>query len=112
MEIFGEYLKYTAPNYLEAGHMTPRIFISSTIYDFRDLRSCLKFYFERYGYQVQLSEFNDFRKKLDLSSYDACFDSIQSSDYFILLIGARVGGFFNKTDKIMFKVPKKNTRYG
>ena len=43
----------------------PKIFISSTIYDFKYLRSSLKYWFEELGYNVQLSEFNDFKKDLD-----------------------------------------------
>ncbi|MCK5581706.1 MAG: DUF4062 domain-containing protein [Candidatus Omnitrophica bacterium] len=78
----------------------PKIFISSTIYDFQDLRSSLKFWLEEFGYQVQLSEFNDFEKNLEKNSYEACLDSIKKSQYFILFIGSRVGGFYNQKDKI------------
>lgn len=38
----------------------PVVFISSTIYDFRDLRSALKFWLEEFGYEVMASEWNDF----------------------------------------------------
>ena len=38
----------------------PKIFISSTIYDFQDLRSALKYWFKEYGYEARLSEYNDF----------------------------------------------------
>jgi hypothetical protein len=30
----------------------PKVFVSSTIYDFRDLRSALKLWLEEYGYDV------------------------------------------------------------
>lgn len=73
----------------------PKIFISSTIFDFRDLRSSIKYYLESLGYDVQLSEFNDFEKDLNLNSYNACLKSIENSDYFILFIGGRVGGWFD-----------------
>ena len=75
--------------------MNAKIFISSTIHDFRDLRSSLKFHFENFGYTVQLSEYNDFKKPLDVNSYQACLESIKESDYFILLIGSRVGGYYD-----------------
>lgn len=78
----------------------PKIFISSTIYDFKDLRSTLKYWLEQLGYEVLLSEFNDFTKQLDENSYEACLQSISRCDYFILLIGARVGGYYNRTKKI------------
>ena len=80
--------------------MKPKIFISSTIYDFKDLRSSLKYYLEGLGYQVLLSEYNDFTKNINLNTYKACLNTINESDYFILLIGSRVGGFFNKEKNI------------
>lgn len=78
----------------------PTFFISSTIYDFHDLRSALKFYLEENGCEVLASEFNDFTKPLDTHSYEACLQSIQSADYFILLIGNRVGGWYDKPNEI------------
>lgn len=78
----------------------PTFFISSTIYDFRDLRSALKFHLEEQGCKVLASEYNDFEKPLDKHSYDACLQAIHSADYFILLIGTRVGGWYDKVDQI------------
>lgn len=78
----------------------PTFFISSTIYDFRDLRSALKYYFEENGCKVLASEFNDFNKPLDKHSYEACLNSIHSADYFLLLIGSRVGGWYDKGAKV------------
>lgn len=78
----------------------PTFFISSTIYDFSDLRSALKFYLERLGCEVLASEFNDFRKGIDEHSYQACLNSIHRADYFILLVGSRVGGWFDEGERI------------
>jgi hypothetical protein len=78
----------------------PTFFISSTIYDFRDVRSALKFFLEEQGCKVLASEFNDFEKDLDLHSYEACLQTIHSADYFVLLIGGRVGGWYDKSRKI------------
>ena len=78
----------------------PKIFVSSTIYDFSDLRSSIKYYLESLGYEVLLSEYNDFEKELDLNSYEACLRTIENCQYFILLVGSRVGGFYNKGLKI------------
>jgi hypothetical protein len=78
----------------------PTFFVSSTIYDFRDLRSALKFYLEEQGCKVLASEFNDFEKPLDMHSYDACLQAIHVADYFVLLIGARVGGWYDETNQI------------
>lgn len=78
----------------------PTFFISSTIFDFRDLRSAIKFYLEEQGCKVLASEFNDFQKPLDRHSYEACLAAIDLADYFILLIGARVGGWFDQEKRI------------
>ncbi len=78
----------------------PRVFVSSTVFDFRDLRSALRFWLTELGYDAQLSDFNDFAKPLDTDSYNACLKTIEDADYFVLLIGSRVGGWFNETEKI------------
>lgn len=89
----------------------PAIFISSTIYDFRDLRSALKFWLEQLGYEVMLSEFNDFNKPLDENSYIACLKSIERANYFILLIGARTGGLFDVAQKVSITRTEYRTAY-
>ena len=89
----------------------PKVFISSTIYDFRDLRSALKYYLESLGYEVMMSDFNDFTKKLDLNSFKACLDTINQMDYFILLVGSRVGGFYDAVNKISITQMEYRTAY-
>ncbi|VVE88399.1 DUF4062 domain-containing protein [Pandoraea bronchicola] len=78
----------------------PTVFISSTIYDFHDLRSSLKFYLEEQGFTVLASEFNDFKKPLDTHSYEACLEAVGLADYFILLVGSRVGGWYDEPNRI------------
>jgi hypothetical protein len=78
----------------------PRIFVSSTIYDFGDLRSALKLWLEGFGYDALLSELNDFPQTPDANSYESCLKAIDASDYFILLIGRRVGGWYNQEQRI------------
>lgn len=78
----------------------PTFFLSSTIYDFRDLRSAIKFSLEERGCRVLASEFNDFGGTLDQHSYDACLTNIEQADYFVLLIGARVGGWYDAANRI------------
>lgn len=78
----------------------PSIFISSTIFDFEDLRSALKQWLEEQGYEVLLSEANDFPVERSTDSYQACLNAIDRCDYFILFIGSRVGGLFDKNEEI------------
>jgi len=78
----------------------PAFFLSSTIYDFRDLRSAIKFHLEEQGCRVLASEYNDFLKPLDVHSYEACLHAIEQVDYFVLFIGTHVGGWFNLEERI------------
>lgn len=72
----------------------PKVFISSTIYDFSDLRSALKYWLNELGFDAQLSECNDFQKDVTINSYEACLHSVSECDYFVLLIGTRKGGIY------------------
>ncbi|OCJ65505.1 hypothetical protein A6U97_27680 [Agrobacterium tumefaciens] len=78
----------------------PTFFLSSTIYDFRDLRSAIKFSLESRGCRVLASEFNDFAVDPAAHSYEACLKNIEAADYFVLLIGSRVGGWYDKANRI------------
>ncbi|PKN73368.1 MAG: hypothetical protein CVU50_03505 [Candidatus Cloacimonetes bacterium HGW-Cloacimonetes-3] len=78
----------------------PTVFISSTIYDLKDLRSSLRWWFEKSGFRVLLSESNDFPVEPNASSYKACISAIQSTDVFVLLIGNRVGGMYDSSNRI------------
>lgn len=64
------------------------------------MRSAIKYYLEEQGCTVLASEYNDFSKPLDVHSYEACLRSIEQADYFILLIGTRVGGWFDPEKRI------------
>ena len=78
----------------------PTIFLSSTVYDFGDLRSALKDYLELRGCRVLASEFTDFPRPLDAHSYQACLDTIEQADIFVLFIGRRVGGFLDQIERV------------
>ena len=73
--------------------MKPRIFISSTIADFLDLRSALKWALEREGYEVLLSEYTDFLVKPEKGTIGSCLEAVKTSDYFLLLVGGRRGSW-------------------
>jgi len=78
----------------------PTFFLSSTIFDFKDLRSAIKYALEARGCEVLASEFNDFTVDSSSHSYEACLTNIAKADYFVLLIGTRVGGWFDKRNRI------------
>jgi len=78
----------------------PTFFISSTVWDFADLRSAIKYTLESRGCTVLASEYSDFRKPLDKNSYEACLRAIEQADYFILLIGSRIGGWYDQNARV------------
>jgi hypothetical protein len=69
----------------------PRVFISSTVSDFADLRSAAKYWLEQLGFDVQASNFSDFEHEPDLAALDACYEGVRASDLYLLFIGARQG---------------------
>jgi len=77
----------------------PRVFISSTIHDFADLRDALRFWLEELGFEVQLSEHTDFERCPEAGTFEACFEAIRESDYYLLLIGKRRGSWYKEADR-------------
>jgi Domain of unknown function (DUF4062) len=89
----------------------PTFFLSSTIYDFRDLRGAIKFTLEARGCRVLASEFNDFAENLDKHSYEACLTNIEQADYYILLVGSRVGGWYDEPNRVSITQQEYRTAY-
>jgi hypothetical protein len=59
----------------------PRVFVSSTIYDFRDLRSVLKWWLEQMFCEVRMSEFTDFNRPPEQCALNSCFAAIKDSHF-------------------------------
>lgn len=74
----------------------PYVFISSTVADFRDLRSAIAYTLRAQGYNVYLSEAADFDVKGDRSAFEQCFTNIRNSDFYILIIGSARGSIFTE----------------
>lgn len=82
------------PSVPYAFHMfgsAPKVFLSSTVRDLADLRSAIKFWLEDFGFQVLTSESPDFPHPLDRDAIAASLAPIAESDYYVLLVGSRVG---------------------
>jgi len=74
----------------------PSVFVGSTITDFCDLRDALKYWLEEMGFDVQMSECTDFSRRPGAGAFEACFEAIRTSDYYLLLVGARRGSWFDQ----------------
>ena len=68
----------------------PRVFISSTVYDLKDVRGAVTHYLKSsYDLQVYASENRDFPIKARLHSYDTCLARLRECNLVILLIDRR-----------------------
>ena len=89
----------------------PKIFISSTVYDFADMRSSLRYWLTELGFNVQLSERPNFDKDSSKNSFESCLETVKECDYFILLLGSRVGGWFDEEKTISITRKEYQTAY-
>lgn len=69
----------------------PRIFVSSTYYDLRHIRSSLELFIESVGYEPILSEKGDITYMPDAALDESCYREAASADIFVLVVGGRYG---------------------
>src|SRR6266498_660756 len=69
----------------------PRVFISSTYYDLKHLRSSLDIFVESLGFEPILSEKGDIAYSPDVPLDESCYREVETADIFVLLIGGRYG---------------------
>lgn len=73
----------------------PTIFISSSVIEFYDLRGALRYFFNKNGFRVFMSEEPDFGVDCNSDALPLCKERIENSDYFILILGYNTGGIFD-----------------
>jgi hypothetical protein len=69
----------------------PRLFLSSTVQDLRDLRSAVRYFLEQFGFEVFVSENADFPHGVSEEAWRAGLETIDLADYFVLIVGLRYG---------------------
>jgi hypothetical protein len=74
----------------------PRIFISSTYYDLKQIRSNLENFIKNMGYDPVLHERGAIPYGKEFSLEEYCYKEIQYSDIFISIIGGRYGSESNE----------------
>jgi hypothetical protein len=77
----------------------PKVFVSSTCYDLKEIRDNLYEFIDSLGYIPVFSDKNDVFYHPDLHTHEACLKEIESCQLFILLIGGRFGGTYVYDDK-------------
>ena len=77
----------------------PRIFVSSTYYDLKHLRSSLENFIESLGHEPILSEKGDISYSPDIPLDESCYREVLNADIFILIVGGRYGSEASSDEK-------------
>ena len=77
----------------------PRVFISSTCYDFSEVRDSLFGFIESYGFEPVLSDRGDVFYHPAIHTQDSCLNEVGNCQLFILIIGGRFGGSYKADPK-------------
>jgi hypothetical protein len=67
------------------------VFVSSTYYDFKHLRSPIEDFIESLGYDAILSEKGQIAYVPDLPLDVSCYREVRNADIFVIIIGGRYG---------------------
>ena len=78
---------------------TPRIFVSSTYYDLKHVRSSLDIFIESLGFESVLSEKGDIAYSPDMPLDESCYREVTSADIFVLIVGGRYGSEGSEENK-------------
>ena len=88
---------------------TPRVFISSTCYDLKEIRFQIRSFIEDIGYEPVMSDFGDIFYDFNDHVQDSCTSEIEKSNLFVLIIGNNYGSVYHKHDDKKIKVPDSVT---
>ncbi|MFM2584777.1 DUF4062 domain-containing protein [Vibrio campbellii] len=76
-----------------------RVFISSTYYDLKHVRSYVSDFINKMGYEPTLSEKGRIAYDPDYALDKSCYRDAETTDIFVLIVGGRYGSATSETDK-------------
>ena len=76
----------------------PRVFLSSTCYDLKELRSQIREFIIDSGYEAVLSEYGDIFFEYNTHPQDSCFSEVKKCQMFVLVIGNTYGSHYYNQD--------------
>ncbi|MHC4697416.1 MAG: DUF4062 domain-containing protein [Planctomycetota bacterium] len=77
----------------------PRIFVSSTYYDLKHVRSSLDTFIESLGFESVLSEKGNIAYAPDVPLDESCYRELANVDIFVLIVGGRYGSAASGEDQ-------------
>jgi hypothetical protein len=77
----------------------PKVFIASTCYDLKYIRSNLKYFIQSMGYEPVLSEDGMIFYNPEGHTNDSCIKEVENCQLFILIIGGRFGGKYKNSEE-------------
>src|SRR4051794_15930311 len=69
----------------------PRVFVSSTYYDLKYVRSSLELFIDSLGFDPILFEHGDVPFAPDKALDESCYREVQNSDIYVIIVGGRYG---------------------
>ncbi|MCX5864289.1 MAG: DUF4062 domain-containing protein [Deltaproteobacteria bacterium] len=87
----------------------PRIFVSSTFYDLKHIRSSLESFIEGMGYEPVLSEKGKIAYDPDIPLDESCYREATTVDILVLIVGGRYGSASSDVD--LEGIPEFYDRY-
>jgi hypothetical protein len=81
----------------------PRVFLSSTFYDLKQVRSTLENFIASLGYDPVLSEKGSIAYSPDAALDESCYREAKGCDIFVLIIGGRYGSEVSESDRVETK---------
>ena len=77
-----------------------RVFISSTYYDLKHVRSSLENFVDSLGFEAILSEKGDIAFTPEVPPSESCYREVGNADIFVLLVGGRYGSERSGSEKL------------